>query len=172
MWPKKLNKGSFKFLKIHTSEVHYGDRTGNFSSLDIKKKSKGRYSNSFLHNNEDTDLHFRVISHWKPLLARLCSKSFKIRFSSMWTDNFQMYELDLEKAEEPEIKLPISVGSQKKQGNSRKKNICFIDYSLWLCGLQQTWKFLKRWECQTTLSASWEICMQVKKQQVEPDMEQ
>ena len=86
--------------------------------------------------------------------------------------NSQLFKLDLEKAEEPEIKLPISVGSQKKQGNSRKKNICFTDYSLWLCGLQQTWKFLKRWECQTTLSASWEICMQVKKQQLELDVEQ
>ena len=34
--------------------------------------------------------------------------------------NFQMFKLDLEKAEEPEIKLPISVGSSKKQENSRK----------------------------------------------------
>ena len=33
-------------------------------------------------------------------------------------------------------------------------------------------KFLKGWEYQTTLPASWEICMQVKKQQLEPDMEQ
>ena len=33
-------------------------------------------------------------------------------------------------------------------------------------------KFLKRWEYQTTLPASWEICMQVKKQQLELDMEQ
>ena len=39
-----------------------------------------------------------------------------------------MFKLDLEKAEEPEIKLPTSVGSQKKQENSRK-NICFIDYT-------------------------------------------
>ena len=31
----------------------------------------------------------------------------------MWTDNFQMYKLDLEKAEEPEIKVPTSVGSTK-----------------------------------------------------------
>ena len=43
--------------------------------------------------------------------------------------------------------------------------------SLWLCGSQQTGKFLKRWEYQTALPASWEICMQVKKQQLEPDME-
>ena len=42
-----------------------------------------------------------------------------------------MFKLDLEKAEEPEIKLPTSVGSSKKQENSRKKTIyfCFIDYA-------------------------------------------
>ena len=34
------------------------------------------------------------------------------------------------------------------------------------------WKILKRWEYQTTLPICWEICMQVKKQQMEPDMEQ
>ena len=43
-----------------------------------------------------------------------------------WTENFQMHKLDLEKAEEPEIKLPTSTGSQKKQGNSKKNNY-FID---------------------------------------------
>ena len=37
---------------------------------------------------------------------------------------------------------------------------------------QRTGKFLKRWEYQTALPTSWEICMQVKKQQLEPDMEQ
>ena len=53
------------------------------------------------------------------------------------------------------------------------KNICFIDYAkafVWIttnCG-----KFLKRWEYQTTLLASWEFCVQVKKQQLELDMEQ
>ena len=40
-----------------------------------------------------------------------------------------MYKLDLEKAEEQEIKLPTSVGSQKKHGNSKKKIYCFIDYT-------------------------------------------
>ena len=43
--------------------------------------------------------------------------------------NFQMFKLDLEKAKEPEIKLPTSVGSSKKQENSRKNiYFCFIDY--------------------------------------------
>ena len=44
--------------------------------------------------------------------------------------------------------------------------------SLWLCGSQQTEKFFERWEYQTTWPASWEICMQVRKQQLELDMEQ
>ena len=44
--------------------------------------------------------------------------------------------------------------------------------SLWLCGSQQTGKIFKRWEYQTTRPASWEICMQVKRQQLELDVEQ
>ena len=43
--------------------------------------------------------------------GRLCSKSFKLGFNSTPTENFQMYKLDSEKAEEPEIKLPTSVVS-------------------------------------------------------------
>ena len=43
--------------------------------------------------------------------------------------------------------------------------------SLWLCRSQQTGKFFKRWEYQTTWLTSWEICMQVK-QQLKLDMEQ
>ena len=53
-------------------------------------------------------------------LAGFCSKSFKLDFNSTWTKNFQMYKLDLEKIKEPEIKLATSVGSLKKQENSRK----------------------------------------------------
>ena len=48
----------------------------------------------------------------------------------MWTVNLQMLKLDLEKAEEPEIKLPTSVGSSKKQESSRKTSyFCFTDYA-------------------------------------------
>ena len=45
------------------------------------------------------------------MLLRSCSKYSKLDFNSMWTETFQMYKLDLEKAEEPEIELPTSVGS-------------------------------------------------------------
>ena len=85
-----------------------------------------------------------------------------------------MLKLDLEKAEKPEIKLPTSVGSSKKQDSIRKPStFCFIDYTkAFDCVDPNCGKFWKRWEYQTTLPASWEICMQVKKQQLKPDMEQ
>ena len=52
-------------------------------------------------------------------ISKIMSKYFKRGFSSMWTKNFQIYKMDLEKAEEPEIKMPTSVGSERKQENSR-----------------------------------------------------
>ena len=47
----------------------------------------------------------------------------------MWTVNFQMFKLVLEKAEEPEIKLPTSAGSSKKQEFQKNIYFCFIDYA-------------------------------------------
>ena len=86
-----------------------------------------------------------------------------------------MFKLDLEKAEEPEIKLPASVGSLKKQESSRKTSNCSLltmpkPLTVWIATNCRT--FLKKWEYQTTLPASWEICVQVKKHQLELDMEQ
>ena len=109
------------------------------------------------------------------MLARSRSKSFKLGFNIVWTENFHMYKLDLEKAEEPEIKLPTSSRSWKKQESSRKTSISALltrpkPLTVWItinCG-----KFWKRWEYQTTWSASWETYMQVRKQQLELDMEQ
>ena len=85
-----------------------------------------------------------------------------------------MFKLDLEKAEEPEIKLPTSVESSKEQESSRKASTSALltmpkSLTVWIttnCG-----KFFKRWEYQTTSPASSEICMQVKKQQLELAME-
>ena len=106
------------------------------------------------------------------MLTRLCSKSFKLGFSNMWSKKFQRYKLDFQRVEEPEIKLPTSILPQRKQGNSRKTPTStsltnLKPLTIWIttnCG-----EFFKRWECQTTLPVSWEICMWVKKQQSEPE---
>ena len=79
----------------------------------------------------------------------------------------QMFKLDLEKAEEPEIKLSTSSESSKKQESSRKTFTFALltkPKPLTVSITTNCWKFLKRWECQTTFPISWEICMQVKKQ--------
>ena len=63
------------------------------------------------------------------MLVTLCSKFFNQGFSSTWTKNFQTYKLHLEKVEEPEIKLPTFIGSQRKQGISRRNisNLRYVD---------------------------------------------
>jgi len=53
-----------------------------------------------------------------------------------------------------------------------QKNFCFIDYAkAFVCIITNYGKLLKRWEYQTLLPVSWETCMLVKKQQLEPCME-
>ena len=81
----------------------------------------------------------------------------------------------LEKAEEPEIKLPTSVGSSKNQENS-SKTLTFAllttlePLTMWIT--INSGKLFKKQEYQTSWPASWEICIQFKKQQLELDMEQ
>ena len=67
--------------------------------------------------------------------------------------NFQMFKLDLEKAEEPEIKLPTSAGSWKKQETSRKTSISALltmpkPLTVWITG--NCGKFFQRWEYKIT----------------------
>ena len=112
-----------------------------------------------------------LISH----ASKVMLKFSKPGFSNMWTVNFQMFKLVLEKAEEPEIKFAnICWITEKEREFQKNIYFCFIDYAkaltVWItinCG-----KFRKRWEYQTTWPASWETCMQVRKQQLELGMEQ
>ena len=112
-----------------------------------------------------------LISHASKVMLKILQPDF----NSTWTVKFQMFKLDLEKAEEPEIELPTSVGSSKKQESSRKTSASALltmpkPLTLWIT--TNGGKFFKRWEYQTIWPASWEICMQVKKQQLEMNMEQ
>ena len=74
------------------------------------------------------------------------SKFSRPGVNSPWTVNFQMFKLDLEKAEESEMKLPTFIRSQKKQESSRKNiYICFIDYAKAFDCVNQNklWEILK-----------------------------
>ena len=93
----------------------------------------------------------------------------------MWTMNFQMFKLDLEKVEEPEIKLLTPIRTWKRGKSYRKTSTSALltmpkPLTIWIT--TNCRKFFKRWEYKTTLPASWETCMQAKQQQLESDMEQ
>ena len=153
--------------------TQYASKFGKLSSG--HRTGKGQFSFQSQRKAMPKKVQTTAQLHSSHMLAKWCSKFSKPGFNSMWTVNFQIFKLDLEKAEEPEIKLPTSVGSSKKQESSRKTSTSTLltkpkPLTMWIttnCG-----KFLKRREYQTTLPASWEICMQVKKQQLELDMEQ
>ena len=87
-------------------------------------------------------------------------KISKWHCNSKWTVNFLMFKLDLEKAEEPEIKLPTSTGSLEKQESSRKTSTSALlttpkPLTVWITTNSGT--FLKRWEYQTSWPASWNL---------------
>ena len=98
-------------------------------------------------------------------------KILQARLQQYMNRELPEFKLDLGKGEEPEIKLPTSVGSSKKQESYRKTSTSGLltmpqPLTVWTT---INWKILIY---QTTWPASWEICRQVKKQQLELDMEQ
>ena len=109
------------------------------------------------------------------MLAKYCSKFSKLGFKSTRTVNFQIFKLDLERQRKQRSNCQHPLDHQKKQDSSRKTSTSALltapkPLIVWIttnCG-----KFFKRWEYHTFLPASWEICMHIKKQQLELDMEQ
>ena len=102
-------------------------------------------------------------------------KILQARPQQYLTMNYQIFKLVLEKAEEPEIKVPTSAGSLEKEESSRKISTSALltiwkPLTVWVTINCE--KFWKIWEYQTTWPATWETCMQVRKQQLELDMEQ
>ena len=136
--------------------------SNNYSILPNPKKGNAKeYSNY---------LTIALISH----ASKVTLKILQVRLQQYMNVNFQIFKLFLEKAEEPEIKLPTPTASLKKQESSRKTSISALlimpkPLTVWItikCG-----KIFKRWEYQTTWPASWETYMQVMKQKLELDME-
>ena len=103
--------------------------------------------------------------HSSHMLAKSCSKFPNPGSKSMCTVNFQMYKLDLEKAEGPEIKLLTSVGSLKKGELQKNVYFCFIEYAkaFDFVDHNQRWKILEEMGIPYHLTCLLEICMHVKK---------
>ena len=144
--------------------TQYASKFGKLSSG--HRTGKGQFSlQSQMKDNAKECLDYytvALISHASKVILKL----LQARLQQYVNQNFQMFMLDSEKAEKPQFKLPTSVGSSKKQDNSRKTSTSpLLTTPKPLCGSQQTGKFWKRRKYQTTWPASREISMQVKKKQ-------
>ena len=166
----------FQILKDDAVKKCHSQSASKFRKLSNGHRTgKGQFSFQSLRKAIPKNAQTTTQLYSSHTLVKECSKFSKPGFSNTWTVNFQMFKLDLEKAEETKIKLPISTGSSKKQESSRKTSISALltmpkPSTVWItinCG-----KFWRRWEYQTTWPTSWETCMQVRKQQLELDMEQ
>ena len=122
--------------------TQYGSIFGKLSSG--QRTRKGQFSFQSQRKAMPKNSHITMQLHSSHMLVKKCSKFSKPGFSNMWIVNFQMFKLVLQKAEEPEIKLPTSAGSSKKQEISIKH--LFLLY--WLCQSlcvdhNKLWKIIK-----------------------------
>ena len=91
-----------------------------------------------------------LISHTSKVMLKI----LQARLSNTWTMNFQMFKLVLEKAKEPEIKLPKSARSSKKREFQKNIYFCFIDYTKAFDCVDHSklWKILREMEMQEHLT--------------------
>ena len=118
--------------------THYVSKFGKLSSG--HRTEKGQFSFQSQRKAMPKNAQTTAQLYSSHMLVKYCSKFSKPGFSNTWTMNLQMFKVVLEKAEEPEIKLPTSAGSSKNQESFRKHLflLYWLCQSLWLCGLQQT----------------------------------
>ena len=118
------------------------------------------------------------------MLAKECSKSFKLGFNSIWIENLQMFKLDLKRERNQRSNCQHLLDHKKNKGlqiKKKKKNkgipekhlllLYWLHQSLWLCGSQKTWKILKEMglpDHLTFLLRNLSTCQEV----TETDMEQ
>ena len=122
--------------------TQYASKFGKLSSG--HRTGKGQFSFQSQRRSMPKNIQTTAQLHSSHMLARRCSKSFKLGFNSMWPKNLQMYKLVLEKAEEREIKLTTFIGSWRNQRNFRKTATSASLTKLKpLCGSQQTVEILK-----------------------------
>ena len=123
--------------------TQYVSTFGKFSSG--LRTGKGQFSFQSQRKAMPNNAQSTAQLHSSHTLVKWCLKFSKPGFSNTWTVNFQIFNLVLEKAEEPEIKLPTSAESLKKQEFQKNIYFCFIDYAkAYDCvDHNKLWKILK-----------------------------
>ena len=131
--------------------AQYASKSGKLSS--DHRTGKGQFSFQFQRKAMQKNAQTTAQLYSSHILVKECSEFSKSGFSNTSTVNSLLFKLVLAKAEDPEIKLPTSARSWKKQESSRKTSISALltrpkPLTLWIT--INCVKFLKRWEYQTT----------------------
>ena len=114
-----------------------------------------------------------LISHASKVILKILQCFWG--FNSMWTEKFQIFKLDLERQRSQRSNCQHLLDHWKSKRVPEKHLFLLLltmpkPLTMWISTNYR--KFWKRWAYQNTWPASWEICMQVKKQQLELNMEQ
>ena len=123
--------------------TQYASKFGKLSSG--HRIGKGQFSFQFQRKAMQKNAQTTAQLNSSHMLVKECSKFSKPDISNTWTVNSLMFKLVLEKAEEPEIKLPTSAGSWKKQELQKNIYFCFFDYAkaFHCVDHNKLWKILK-----------------------------
>ena len=128
--------------------ISSGHRTGN-----------GQFQFQFQRREEPSNAQTTRLLYLFHMQVRLCSKSFKLVSAVYEMRTSRCTSWVLKKTEEPEIKLPVFTGSQRKQENSRKTSASLTmlrPLIVWIT--KNCTKFLKRWEYQIYPSLEKPVC--------------
>ena len=152
--------------------IHYVSKSGRLSSG--HRPGKGQSSSQSPRRVIPKNVLTIGQLHSSPMIVRSCLKSCILGFSKMWHQELPDVQAGFRKGRGIRDQIANICWLIEKARELRKNiYLCFIDYAkafVWImtnCG-----KLLERWKYQTILPVSWETCMQVNKQQLEPYMEQ
>jgi len=169
--------------------IHYVSKCGRPSSA--HRTEKGQSSTQSPRRVVLKNIQTTKQLHSSPMLVRLCSKSSELSFSIMWTENSQMFKLSLgmQRYQRSNCLHLLDHRESKRilgEKTKNRKHLTSVSLTMlkplivWIITkcyvkektVKEMGKLKKIWESQIILPVSWETCMWVKKQQIEPVMEQ
>ena len=150
--------------------TQYASKFGKLQATGLEKVSF--HSNPKEGNSKECSSYHTIalISHASIVIIKI----FQVRLQQYMNQELTDVQAGFRKGRGTRDQIAKILWIIKKAKEFQEKHLFLLYWlcqSLWLCG-SNCGKFLKRWEYQITWPASWEICMQVRKQQWELDMEQ
>ena len=155
--------------------TQYASKFGKLSNGHRTGKGQFSFQSQRRHNAKEclNNHTIALISHTSKVMLKILQARFQQYVNcELWNSICSSWVYKRQRNQRSNCQHPLDYQKSNKVPGKHLLLLHWLRQSLWLCGSQQTGKFFKRWAYQTTWPASWEICVQIKKQQLELDMEQ